>query len=847
MAFSLNRQVKVLISIWLFNCLSGCLEVGGATYNFALFWPQSGAAQKAHAQFQGLFRARLSRMCESRGVALPADFNVTFEEFPLRRNPSYGQLQSIAKRLRDSSNSSNLQFAGTTTVSLETRKLLSSLVAPQPLHWVDPPRLQDLAHGLFRIIRTMQRPDLAKAGFEENFASSPSTIDETKRLVIVVGHPYRLSEVQYLIRQFFYGVQCYSLDDTKISVIQYEVLQSKITTLLVLAGRDRLKSFLKIGLDGRLWSPNYRWILYNSGIIYDVKENLMPANSRNITSVEFGPYSAIESKYLSSTEDAMLYDLLNIWTVFMAHMSCGMPIDNLTVRALSGQFKITGNQSFARQNWQMAIYENLLTDSTVIGNFSTSGQFSMAVPKPRSSTREEVLDDYRKLNLSIFVITGTPYARFKEGMENRTDLPLKQRLEGLAFDLCMEVLANLGLYNFTVYIQEDSAYGSVDANGSWNGVVAALINGRADMACVDLTPNSARAEVIDFTEAYFSTNISILYKKIPPDATKEMFQFMFPLNTSTWFYLLGSMVIVAFVLAILHRISANNQHFDLQYSLFFLFASLVQGIVGHPPNRPSGRIVVSAYWLFVLVLLVAYVGNYAAMRVLARLQSEITTVVSLLDQSTYTYGTLANSSLSAFFKDSTFYDMRQVYASMRRFEYGLFANVSAAEAAVNTGTFAAIFDTTTNYYLQQTICDSVVTGQFENTATTFGVPRHSDLRHWIDLELQKLLSSGRPQELYKKYFIIPERLKPNCANHPLVGIIPTEPDSLKPPTGALTLQNTLGLLVINVIGCFLTLISATLERSWQSISKRRAKNKEESVPVKRRRSVTELLSRESRV
>uniref|UniRef100_A0A1I8JNI3 EamA domain-containing protein n=1 Tax=Macrostomum lignano TaxID=282301 RepID=A0A1I8JNI3_9PLAT len=126
-------------------------------------------------------------------------------------------------------------FAGTTTtVSLETRK--TSIVLPwwrrNRLHWVGPSQTAGSGPlACFESFETMQRPDLAKAGLQENFASSPSTIDETKTAWLLWSrHPYRLSEVQYLIRQFFYGVQCYSLDDTKISVIQYEVLQSKITT-----------------------------------------------------------------------------------------------------------------------------------------------------------------------------------------------------------------------------------------------------------------------------------------------------------------------------------------------------------------------------------------------------------------------------------------------------------------------------------------------------------------------------------------------------------------------------------------------------------------------------------------
>jgi len=72
--------------------------------------------------------------------------------------------------------------------------------------------------------------------------------------------------------------------------------------------------------------------------------------------------------------------------------------------------------------------------------------------------------------------------------------------------------------SYQFYLAPDGKYGGLDANGRWDGMIAEVINGQADMAVAPLTVNKAREEAIYFSHPFMSVVIVPLIKKPAPGA-----------------------------------------------------------------------------------------------------------------------------------------------------------------------------------------------------------------------------------------------------------------------------------------------------------------------------------------
>ena len=53
--------------------------------------------------------------------------------------------------------------------------------------------------------------------------------------------------------------------------------------------------------------------------------------------------------------------------------------------------------------------------------------------------------------------------------------------------------------------------------GEWNGMVAHILSGKADIAVAGMTRNFDREKVIDYTAAYMDYGVGILIRKPQPE------------------------------------------------------------------------------------------------------------------------------------------------------------------------------------------------------------------------------------------------------------------------------------------------------------------------------------------
>ena len=85
------------------------------------------------------------------------------------------------------------------------------------------------------------------------------------------------------------------------------------------------------------------------------------------------------------------------------------------------------------------------------------------------------------------------------------------KYEGYIMDLLKELSKKLEC-QFSVYLVSDGSYGSY-RNKTWTGMIGDILDGKADMAAIDMTVTAIRESVVDFTVPFMHVGYSILYKK----------------------------------------------------------------------------------------------------------------------------------------------------------------------------------------------------------------------------------------------------------------------------------------------------------------------------------------------
>ena len=117
---------------------------------------------------------------------------------------------------------------------------------------------------------------------------------------------------------------------------------------------------------------------------------------------------------------------------------------------------------------------------------------------------------------------------------------------GFIIDLFLLILREVGL-EVDMYAVEDGKYGIMKSDGTWNGMLADVIDGTADIAVAGLTITEAREKYVNFTLPYLEANMGIIVKPIKKIVDFVNFEFISclsgELQLTLWFVIIGTMVL----------------------------------------------------------------------------------------------------------------------------------------------------------------------------------------------------------------------------------------------------------------------------------------------------------------
>ncbi|XP_013421058.1 glutamate receptor 2-like [Lingula anatina] len=383
-------------------------------------------------------------------------------------------------------------------------------------------------------------------------------------------------------------------------------------------------------------------------------------------------------------------------------------------------------------------------------------------PKDSSGLRDNTV---RNKTYLITSIESAPFMMVrtdpKPGGGNWTG---NDRYVGFCKDIADKLAQSLGI-NYTINLVGDKNYGGYDPENHthpWDGMVAELINGVADLAIADLSITLDREKFIDFSKPFMNLGISIMIKK-PEEIVPNIFSFMDPLSDKIWMCITFAYLAVSVVLFLVTRFSASewvveeneedngdpevHNDFNFINSLWFSLAAFMQQGCELCPKSISGRIVGSVWWFFTLIIISSYTANLAAFLTVSRMNSPIQSADDLAKQTDIAYGCIVSGSTKKFFQDSKISTFERMWAYMSSADNNVFvkSNKEGVEKVrKSNGKYAYLLESTVNEYLNNRYpCDTMKVGSnLDSKGYGVGMPKGSPLRDSVTLAVLELLENG---------------------------------------------------------------------------------------------------------
>ena len=274
------------------------------------------------------------------------------------------------------------------------------------------------------------------------------------------------------------------------------------------------------------------------------------------------------------------------------------------------------------------------------------------------------------------------------------------------------------------------------------------------MSMAPLSINAAREKAVDFTKPFKTRGITILMKT--PESQSWYFQFMRPLDSKVWICIFIAAVTVAAILFVFEYYSTacrtDFPKLNAQESAWFILGSLISGSTESTPVTVAGRILTSAWWFFALILISTYTANLAAFLTVKRIYPPITSVADLVDQTKIKYGTVRNSGVMSFFKNSQVEPFSKMWVAMSElFPDAMVNTTEEGLAKVAEGDYAFLWDNSVTSYMAAVDCDVTEIGQpFDPKGFGMALPPGASYLDELSLVILKMADEGRINTLEHK-------------------------------------------------------------------------------------------------
>lgn len=262
-----------------------------------------------------------------------------------------------------------------------------------------------------------------------------------------------------------------------------------------------------------------------------------------------------------------------------------------------------------------------------------------------------------------------------------------------------------------------------------------------------LSINSERDAVIDFSFPYMTRHVSVIMKK--PQASSSFFEFLKPLHPIIWLCTSGAVVFVSLVLYLIERVASTKQHsISVLQSFWLLVGLLLKGNTNVFPSTVSGKILVSFWWIFVLLLITSYTANLTAFLTVEKTETPIKSITDLVTQSKVKFGTVRGSGVMSYLKTNKVELFTKLWQQMSADKFSLVNSTEEGLRKVNEESYAFFWDSTVIKHMTSQNCDLMEIGPpFGPKGFGIGMPSDAKFKDEISLAILKLNDNGQLQKL----------------------------------------------------------------------------------------------------
>ncbi|XP_076469092.1 putative glutamate receptor [Babylonia areolata] len=195
--------------------------------------------------------------------------------------------------------------------------------------------------------------------------------------------------------------------------------------------------------------------------------------------------------------------------------------------------------------------------------------------------------------------------------------------EGLVVDLLHKLAHKIG-FRFRLKVASGT-YGHLEPNGTWTGLIGSVNTLPADMVVGAMAVTPERAHVLQLTESFHSSSVQLLLLRPTGEAGPGAGLLLAPFTPSAWLLVALAFVLVSVGLFLIGRFTLRkkarapmeDKHrvrgFGLRDSFLFTVSTLTWQGYRVSPKSLSGRVVAVSWWLFAVLVLLAYVSNLTAL------------------------------------------------------------------------------------------------------------------------------------------------------------------------------------------------------------------------------------------